>query len=194
MDSELLQQEKFVFWVRTPPEGLRYVRGVHIPNTKPSALSLANRTVFGWTLGATGQCIRLFYLSCSGGPCGNPDGTAGYFTDAAFRDTEAGLFVGVCKPLGPMRTENSSRELMADERLARRPHAEHWILHFEKQAVEDARLRREKQEADRVAQEAADREAKETADRTAALHRVIQEREAKKAKPRSWFDVLRGRP
>src|SRR5690348_12740232 len=110
MANSPLAEERFVFFQRSPPDGLRYIRAMFAPpNTRPHTLArgLAHKSVLGWTLTATGVCVRFLYVSCQSGPDGNPDGCGDYFSDNV-KDCEAGTWIGVGKALGPMRPENSS--------------------------------------------------------------------------------------
>ena len=114
MEPNALKTEQFVFFHRTPPDGLRYIRAMFAPpNTRPARWRWRVRRTLGWTLDSKGDCVRLLYLSCLPGPDGNPDGCGDYFSDT-LKDAEAGTWIGIRKPLGPMRLENSSPGLMAE--------------------------------------------------------------------------------
>jgi hypothetical protein len=185
-----LNSEQFVFFHRTPPDGLRYIRAMFAPaNTRPGPLALAQKTTLGWTLDSKGDCVRLLYLSCLPGPDGNPDGCGDYFSDT-LKDAEAGTWVAIRKPLGPMRLENSSAGLMAEERMARREHAEAWILHFERQAA-----RKRKLDAEKAEQAKAEADAKALAEAKAhdAEAKTLAEAASKSQPQPSFMAKLFGR-
>jgi hypothetical protein len=127
-------------------------------------------------------CVRLLYVSCQSGTDGNPDGCGDYFSDNV-KDAEAGTWMGTGKALGPMRPENSSPGLMADERLARRPDAEHWILYFERQATAERELRNAEAEV------AAKAEADAKAEAELAAKAILRPA----PKPKGFIDRLLGR-
>ena len=186
MEPNALKTERFVFFQRTPPDGLRYIRAMFAPpNTRPHTLAraVAHKSIFGWTLTSTGVCVRFLYVSCQSGPDGNPDGCGDYFSDNV-KDAEAGTWLGVGKALGPMRPENSSPGLMADERLARRPDAEHWILYFERQATRERELRKAEAEA------AAKAESEAKAEAELAAKAILF---TPPPKPKGFIDRLLGR-
>lgn len=194
--SELLKSERFVFFERSISPGTRYVRAMFAPpNTRPHGRMLASRFVYGWTLDKFGVVVRVIYANCAPGPDGLPDGCGDWHPE---RDSEAGTWVGVGKPLGPIPPDNSPPELAAEERMARRQTAEWWAQTLERQAADAPRLRLEAENKalEAKVREAEVREAREKLDRDlaelATLRTEVQSLREQTPK-RGWLASLTGR-
>lgn len=129
--SNALPLECFLYWHRTPPPGLRFIRAVFAAEgTIPSPYSLDDRITLGHSLTSEGRCMRLFYLilTVPGDGCGE------YSPDPRYMDAEAGdPAVRLRQPLGPMRAEFSPPALRAEEDLARIEPRKHFIEYHERE-------------------------------------------------------------
>lgn len=168
--TELLKSERFIWFERSISPGTRYVRAMFAPpNTRPHGRMLTSKSIYGWTLDRAGVVVRVIYANCAPGPDGLPDGCGDWHSDSP-QGSEAGTWVGVGKPLGPIPPDNSKPELCAEERMARREISEWWAQRLEQQAADEPRLRLE-QENKALAlkvKEAEAREAREQLDRDLA--------------------------
>jgi len=197
--SELLKSEKFVWFERSISPGTRYVRAMFAPpNTRPHSRMLWSKFVYGWTLDKFGVPIRIIYAGCEPGPDGLPDGCGDYHSDPGVIVSEAGTWVGVGKPLGPIPPTNSTPELCAEERMARREIAEYHIQTMERQKAAEPQRKLEAENKALAAKlhesevlaarEQAEREKAELAALRAEVPRLREQ-----ATKKSWLASLTGR-